>query len=46
LKYLQGRVEELEVEKDQMVDNFQMSVTVLLERLKDLEGFKQSIELN
>ena len=37
LKYLQEKVSDLENEKDQMVDNFQLSSSVLLERLKDLE---------
>ena len=29
-----------------MVDNFQLSSSVLLERLKDLEQFKQQVEIN
>ena len=46
LKYLQEKVSDLENEKDQMVDNFQLSSSVLLERLKDLEQFKQEVEIN
>lgn len=39
-------MQDLESDKDQMVDNFQLSSSVLLERLKDLEQFKQEVEIN
>ena len=35
--HLQDKVNSLENENDQMVDNFKMSSSVLLERLKDLQ---------
>lgn len=34
----------LEKDKDQMVDSFKMSTSVLLERLKDLEQLKAQAE--
>jgi len=34
----------LENENDQMVDNFKLSSGVLLERLKDLQQFKDQFE--
>jgi hypothetical protein len=37
--HLQDKVKDLEQENDQMVDNFKMSSSVLLERLKDLQQF-------
>ena len=37
LRYLQEKVKYLENQKDQMVDSFKLSTSVLLERLKDLE---------
>lgn len=37
IQHLSERVKELESENDQMVDNFKLSSSVLLERLKDLE---------
>ena len=37
LRYLQEKVKYLDNQKDQMVDSFKLSTSVLLERLKDLE---------
>jgi hypothetical protein len=36
-KHLQEKVRHLESQKEAMVDNFRLSSSVLLERLKDLE---------
>ena len=41
IKHLQDKVRHLEGQKEQMVDNFKLSSSVLLERLKDLEQYKQ-----
>ena len=41
---MQEKVRHLEGQKEQMVDNFKMSSSVLLERLKDLELYKQQAE--
>ena len=41
---MQEKVKYLENQKDQMIDNFKLSSSVLLERLKDLEQFKQQME--
>jgi len=38
IKYLNQRIGQLEREKEDMIDNFKLSSTVLLERLKDLEA--------
>ena len=37
IKYLTEKVSRLEQDKVDMIDNFKLSSTVLLERLKDLE---------
>lgn len=44
IRHLQDKVRNLESQKDQMVDNFKLSSSVLLERLKDLEQYKQQAE--
>lgn len=44
IKHLLEKVRHLESQKEQMVDNFKMSSSVLLERLKDLEQYKQQAE--
>ena len=41
---MQEKVRHLEGQKEQMVDNFKLSSSVLLERLKDLEQYKQQAE--
>lgn len=41
---MQEKVKYLENQKDQMVDSFKLSTSVLLERLKDLEQFKTQME--
>lgn len=38
IKYLNQKVERIEKEKQDMIDNFKLSSSVLLERLKDLEA--------
>jgi hypothetical protein len=38
IRYLSQRISQLEKEKEDMIDNFKLSSTVLLERLKDLEA--------
>ena len=38
ISYLKKKVELLENEKNDMIDNFKLSTGVLLERLKDLEA--------
>ena len=38
IKELEKRVAELEKEKDEIVDNFQVSTEVLVERIKELES--------
>lgn len=38
IKYLTEKVDRIEKEKEDMVDNFKLSTSVLLERLKDLEA--------
>lgn len=35
---MQQKIERLEQEKQDMIDNFKLSSSVLLERLKDLEA--------
>lgn len=40
IKHLLDKVRHLEGQKEQMVDNFKLSSSVLLERLKDLEQYK------
>ena len=42
--HLSEKVKSLEKDKDQMVDSFKMSTSVLLERLKDLEQLKAQAE--
>ncbi len=44
VKYLQDKVKYLENQKEPLVDNFKLSSSVLLERLKDLEQFKEQME--
>ena len=41
---MQEKVRHLESQKEQMVDNFKLSSSVLLERLKDLEQYKAQAE--
>ena len=38
IKYLNQRIDRLEKDKEDMIDNFKLSSGVLLERLKDLEA--------
>lgn len=38
IRYLNQRIERIEREKEDMIDNFKLSSSVLLERLKDLEA--------
>lgn len=38
ISYLTEKIERLEKEKQDMIDNFKLSSSVLLERLKDLEA--------
>lgn len=38
IMYLNQRIGQLEKEREDMIDNFKLSSTVLLERLKDLEA--------
>lgn len=38
IRYLNQRIERIEREKEDMIDNFKLSSGVLLERLKDLEA--------
>lgn len=38
IKYLNQKIERLQKENDDMIDNFKLSTGVLLERLKDLEA--------
>ena len=38
IKYLNEKIEKLERDKQDMIDNFKLSSSVLLERLKDLEA--------
>lgn len=44
IRNLQERCRDLEIENDQMVENFKISSSMLLERLKDLEQFKEQME--
>ena len=46
IKSLQDKVSDLEYERDAMIDNFQLTSSVLLERLKDLEQWKQEQEIS
>jgi transposase len=43
IRYLTEKVERLEKERQDMVDNFKLSSSVLLERLKDLEAEQAAI---
>jgi len=43
IKYLNEKVERIEKEKQDMIDNFKLSSSVLLERLKDLEAERSSM---
>jgi len=38
MRYLQTKCQTLTQEKDYLIENFQMSTQVLLERIKDLEA--------
>ena len=38
IKYLKEKLRQNEQEKDQIIDNFQVSTSVLLDRLKDHEA--------
>ena len=38
ITYLTEKIDRLEKEKQDMIDNFKLSSSVLLERLKDLEA--------
>ena len=44
IQHLQEKVKHLDTQKEQIVDNFKLSSSVLLERLKDLEQYKQQAE--
>ena len=38
IKYLNQKIHRIEQEREDMIDNFKLSSSVLLERLKDLEA--------
>jgi hypothetical protein len=40
IKHLSDKMKFVENQKDSMIDNFKLSSSVLLERLKDLEQYK------
>jgi uncharacterized coiled-coil protein SlyX len=42
IRYLKEKLRMNEAEKDMIIENFQVSTSVLLERLKDFEAEKQS----
>ena len=44
ISHLKDKIEDLEGETDTMVDNFKLSSHVLIERIKDLEQFKNQFD--
>lgn len=44
ISHLKDKIEDLEGETDAMVDNFKLSSHVLIERIKDLEQFKNQFD--